>query len=381
MLPTRSLLLALPLLAALPGLADAQETERAQACALTAETRVSDLAHPWGVTFLPDGMTVITERDGVLWLADPSTGSKSEIAGAPRVRAAGQGGLLDVVAHPDFAQNRRLYFSYSEPRSDGLTGTAIAHGTLSSDGSRLSEVTQIFSMAPATNTTRHFGSRIVFKGDGTLWFTIGDRGDRPRAQNPDDHAGSVLRIAEDGSIPTDNPFADGRGGARELWSFGHRNAQGAARHPETGALWIVEHGARGGDEINRPEAGKNYGWPTISYGRHYHGGQIGVGTSADGMEQPVYYWDPSIAPSGLAFVQGDLFPAWRGDLLVGALKDRMLVRLDMENGDVAAEERLFKGRFGRVRDVRMGPDGAIWLLTDESDGALIRIAPADGVCG
>lgn len=381
MLPTRSLLFALPLLAALPGLAAAQETEQAKACTLTAETRVADLDHPWGVTFLPDGKAVITERAGSLWLADPRNGKKNAIAGAPKVMAAGQGGLLDVAAHPDFTRNRRLYFSYSEPRGNGLTGTAIAHATLSDDAARLTDLTQIFSMSLATNTTRHFGSRIVFKGDGTLWFTIGDRGDGPRAQNPNDHAGSVLRIGEDGSIPADNPFADGRNGAREIWSFGHRNPQGAARHPETGALWVVEHGARGGDEINRPEAGKNYGWPTISYGHHYHGGQIGIGTSAPGMEQPIYYWDPSIAPSGLAFVQGILFPAWEGDLLIGALKDRMLVRLDVENGAVVGEERLFQDRFGRVRDVRMGPDGAIWLLTDEGDGALIRVAPETGTCG
>lgn len=386
MLPTRrpflgSLLLALPMAVALSASAAAQQTERAQACTLAAEARVGGLDHPWGVTLLPDGDAVITERGGTLWLADPQSGEKTAISGAPRVRASGQGGLLDVAAHPDFAQNRRLYFSYSERRDDGLTGTAIAHGTLSQDGTALTDLTRIFSMSPASDGSRHFGSRIVFKNDGTLWFTIGDRGDRPRAQDPHDHAGSVLRIAADGTIPADNPFADGQDGAREIWSYGHRNAQGATRHPVTGALWIVEHGARGGDEINRPEPGKNYGWPAISYGRHYSGGQIGVGTSAPGMEPPLYYWDPSIAPSGLAVVRSDLFPAWDGDLLVGALKDRMLVRLDVENGAIVDEERLFRNSFGRVRDVRMGPDGAIWLLTDESDGELLRIAPSDGVCG
>ncbi len=383
----RRLLIALPLFAlslaaGLPNEAMAEETARAEACSLTSQVRVPDLDHPWGATFLPDGMAVITERGGRIWLADPRNGRKTEIAGAPRVRAAGQGGLLDVVAHPAFATNNRLYFSYSERRDDGLTGTAIAHATLTRDGTpRLEGLTPIFSMSLPTGSTRHFGSRIVFKGDGTLWFTIGDRGDRPRAQNPKDHAGSVLRISEDGGIPDDNPFADGRLGAPEVWSFGHRNAQGAARHPDTGDLWTVEHGARGGDEINRPAAGKNYGWPTIAYGRHYFGGQIGIGTAAEGMEQPAYYWDPSIAPSGLAFVRSPLFPAWDGDLLVGALKYRMLVRLDIDGGRVVGEERLFEDSFGRVRDVRIGPDGAIWLLTDESRGALVRIAPANGVCG
>lgn len=390
MLPTHRpvsgpLLFAITFAAALTGVlstpVSAQQTERARACTLSAETRITGLDHPWSVAFLPEGGAVITERGGGLWFADAQSGEKTPISGAPTVRASGQGGLLDVVAHPDFAQNRRLYFSYSEQRSDGLTGTAIAHGRLSADGTALSDLTRIFSMSPASGGTRHFGSRIVFKGDGTLWFTIGDRGDRPRAQDPQDHAGSVLRITDDGEIPADNPFADGRNGARELWSYGHRNAQGAVRHPDTGALWTVEHGARGGDEINRPEPGKNYGWPAISYGRHYSGGQIGLGTSAPGMEQPLYYWDPSIAPSGLAVVRSDLFPAWDGDLLVGALRGQTLVRLDLENGAIVGEERLFTDSFGRVRDVRIGPDGAVWLLTDEGDGRLVRIVPASGICG
>ncbi len=359
----------------------AQVTVEANACRLVAQERVTDLSHPWGVAFLPGGQTVITERSGGLWLADPTTGRKTTVSGAPAVRAAGQGGLLDVVAHPDFAANQRLYFSYSERRDDGLTGTAIAHGRLvMGDTPRLEDLTVIFRMTPASDGSRHFGSRIVFADDGTLWFTIGDRGDRPRAQDPQDHAGSVLRINDDGSIPADNPYADGREARPEIWSIGHRNPQGAAKHPETRELWTVAHGARGGDEINRPEPGKNYGWPEISYGRHYWGGSIGIGTSAPGMEQPVYYWDPSIAPSGLAFVTGDLFPAWRGDLLVGALKFRMLVRLDMQDGQVVGEERLFEDDFGRIRDVRIGPDGAIWMLTDDDNGALVRVAPASGVC-
>ena len=380
MFPSRSVLFALPFLTlSAPGAA--QEIDDALACTLSAEERVSDLSHPWSVAFLPDGMALVTERDGRLLLADPQSGQKTEITGGPQVLASGQGGLLDVALHPEFDENRRLYFSYAEPRGSGMTGTAIAYGVLSPDRTHLTDLTRIFSMEPASSTTRHFGSRIVFKDDGTLWFTIGDRGDGPRAQDPGDHAGSVLRIQDDGGIPKDNPFAEARGGAPEVWSYGHRNPQGAAKHPDTGALWTVEHGARGGDEINQPQAGRNYGWPTISYGRHYSGGKIGMGTSAPGMEQPVYYWDPSIAPSGLAIVRSDLFPAWDGDLLVGALKDRMIVRLDMQNGAVIKEERLFVNRFGRVRDVRMGPDGAIWLLTDESDGALIRITPQSGVCG
>ena len=228
-------------------------------------------------------------------------------------------------------------------------------------------------MKKKTDSGRHFGSRIVVARDGNLFVTIGDRAERERAQDPQDAAGSVLRISKDGSIPADNPFADGKQGLPEIFSIGHRNAQGATLHPETGELWTLSHGARGGDEINRPEAGKNYGWPVISYGKHYSGAKIGVGSEAPGMEQPVYYWDPSIAPSGLAFYSGELFPEWEGNLFAGALKFRMLVRLEIKDGRVVHEEELFQGVYGRVRDVRVFDDGALWLLTDSDNGKILRI--------
>lgn len=239
----------------------------------------------------------------------------------------------------------------------------------------------IFQQSGADGSGFHFGSRIVFLPDGTLAFTIGDRGEPDRAQDPMDHAGSVLRINPDGSIPEDNPFSGPNETQPAIWSLGHRNPQGAALDPATGLLWTVEHGARGGDEINQPQAGLNYGWPTISYGVNYSGTPIGVGTEAEGLEQPVYYWDPSIAPSGMAILAGArLFPGWEGDMLVGALRAQMLVRLDRMNGTIVSEERLFEGALGRIRDVRQGPDGAIWLLTDDSEGSLVRVSPQEGAC-
>jgi glucose/arabinose dehydrogenase len=251
----------------------------------------------------------------------------------------------------------------------------VLRAVLDLDGEALTEGEIIFRQEPKTDGGRHFGSRLVFAPDGTLFITVGDRGERDRTQDLTINRGQVVRINPDGTIPTDNPFVDMAGRRPEVWSYGHRNPQGAALHPQTRRLWTVEHGARGGDEINRPEAGKNYGWPIISYGRHYSGGKIGEGTHKAGYEQPLYYWDPSIAPSGMAFYTGDAFPAWQGDLFVGSLKFGLLVRLDMDGDRITAEERLLQGLDDRVRDVRQGPDGLIYLLTDDYDGRILRLEP------
>lgn len=347
-----------------------------------AETVAARLEHPWALAFLPDGRMLVTERPGRLRLVDAAGKVGPELDGVPDVVAAGQGGLLDVVVAPDFAETNRIYLTYAEPGRDagldGGAGTALMAARLESDGveGRLTDGSVIFRMNDYTNAGQHFGSRIVIGDDGNIWVTLGDRGDMDRAQNAFDLAGGVVRIAPDGSIPTDNPFADGGAANAAFWSIGHRNPQGATLGPD-GQLWTVEHGAQGGDEINKPRAGLNYGWPVITYGRNYNGRSIGIGSEAEGYEQPVYYWDPSIAPSGLAFYEGDLFPEWQGDLLVGALKFQLLSRLDMENGEVVGEEQLFERAFGRIRDVRVGPEGAIYLLTDARNGRIIRIVPAD----
>ena len=352
------------------------QTFDSSAGALAVTRDAGPFDHPWAVAFLPDGAKLVTERSGALVLVED--GELRVVDGAPAVRASGQGGLLDVALSPDFGESGLLFLSYSEPFEDGAAATAVARAVLDRTGApKLTDVEVIFRQKPPLTGGRHFGSRIVVAPDGMLFVTLGERGRRPAAQDLGTHLGKIARIAPDGAVPPDNPFA-GRADARqEIWSYGHRNPQGATLHPETGALWTVEHGAAGGDEINRPEAGLNYGWPEISYGRHYSGGQIGRGSSAPGMEQPVHYWDPSIAPSGLAFYGGDLMPGWRGDLFVGALKDRHIARLDMEDGRVIGEERLFEDAFGRIRDVRSGPDGALWFLTDSPEGGLYRVAPAE----
>jgi len=363
LLLTASVVLAFPLQAA-----QRFETELVN---IEAE-QVAQFSHPWGMTMLPSGDILVTEQRGRLWRVSDS-GTKTEVSGLPQVTAVGQGGLLDVAADPKFKGNSRIFFTYSEPGSSGA-GTALASANL--NGNRLEKIRVLFTMNRKTRRGQHFGSRIVFGPGDTVFVTIGDRGDGSRAQDRFDHAGAVIRVKRDGSIPEDNPFSDGRDGAPEIWSIGHRNPQGAALHPSTGEIFTVEHGARGGDEINAPEAGRNYGWPVISYGRHYSGARIGEGTVKAGMEQPLHYWDPSIAPSGMAFGFGDQFPEWAEHLFVGALKDRKLVRLTLDEGELLPAEILFEGEFGRIRDVDFFADGNLYLLTDEDPGALIRITPA-----
>ncbi len=343
----------------------------------TVDTVAKDLVHPWGLAFLPDGTMLVTERDGALQWVKP-TGEKMLVDNVPVVVARGQGGLLDVAVDRNYTANQQIYLSYSEPRRNNSTGTSVAKarfvpGLLP----RLETVQVIFRQNNPTVSPIHFGSRFVQTPNDKLFFTIGDRRQSNRAQNPFDHAGSVLRINTDGSIPTDNPFADGKKGAKEIWSIGHRNPQGATLHKRTGKVWTVEHGAAGGDEINKPEPGKNYGWPVISYGTHYSGAKIGIGTRKAGMEQPIWFWDPSIAPSGMAYFDGDKFPKWQGNLFVGALRGAMLVRLTLEGEKVVSEERLLEDEFGRIRDVRQGPDGNLYLLIDDTDGQLLRVRPSN----
>ena len=373
--PTTALA-ALALVAAGPAPAQGVQTTTRDGIALRATTVATGLANPWGIEVLPDGALLVTERAGTMRIVREGALS-APLAGLPQIAAGGQGGLMDVALAPDFATTREVYFTFSEPGPDGA-GTALARGVLTGadgDAPALENVETVFSMNVKSRGGRHFGSRTGFWPDGTVYVTTGDRGERPRAQAMDDHAGAVIRIDRDGSIPADNPFLDQAGAAPELWSKGHRNIQGADIDPATGLLWTVEHGARGGDEINRPEAGLNYGWPEISYGRHYSGLPIGQGTEAPGFEQPVHYWDPSIAPSGLAVYDGAMFPQWRGDILVGALRAQLLSRLERDGGGaIAGEERLFAGRLGRIRDIEIAPDGALLLLIDANPGRIVRVA-------
>lgn len=339
------------------------------------EILAEGLDHPWGLDFLPDGAAIVTERSGTLRIF--SGGALSEpVDGVPEVAARGQGGLLDVAVHPDHDENGLVFLSFAEG-GDGGAGTAVARGRLVREAGsvRLEEVKTIFSMALKTGAGQHFGSRLVFAPDGTLFVTTGDRGNGKRSQDPMDHAGAVLRINDDGSIPSGNAFDDPGKGKPEIWSKGHRNIQAATIDPLTETLLTVEHGARGGDELNRPEVGKNYGWPVITYGVDYSGDKIGIGTEAPGYEQPLHYWDPSIAPSGMDIYRGDMFPEWKDDLLVGSLKFQLLSRLERnDQGEILGEERLFDGEFGRIRDVDVAPDGSVWLITDADDGAIVRLS-------
>lgn len=332
----------------------------------------SGLEHPWSLAFLPDGAMLVTERPGRLRVIRDGALDPTPVSGVPEVAATGQGGLLDVALHPRFRDNRLVYLSYAG-KGRGGAGTEVARGRLSEG--RLEDLEILFAVQPKSRGGRHFGSRLVFGAQGHLYVTAGERGDPDRAQDPGDAAGSVIRLTEDGAVPPDNPFV-GRAGARpEIFSIGHRNPQGLTRHPETGRIWEVEHGPRGGDEVNVIEAGVNYGWPVITYGMSYAGFPIGEGSEKPGMAQPVTYWVPSISPSGMAFYTGAAFPAWRGNLFVGALSGELLVRLELDGERVVHEERLLEELGERIRDVRQGPDGFLYLLTDAPDGALLRLEP------
>lgn len=360
---------------ATPRVATAQ-THGTQEHRVRLTTLTHGLSHPWAVAFLPDGRLLVTERAGQLRVVGRDFKlAQQPISGVPVVAAIGQGGLLDVALHPKFTENNWVYLSYSAGDHNGI-GTEVARGTLR--GNQLENVQVIFRMEPKLRNGYHFGSRLVFDRDGHLFITLGDRGEMERAQNPGDHNGSVVRLHDDGRIPKDNPFANKAGWRAEKFTLGNRNMQGAALHPATGLLWTHEHGPQGGDEINVIRAGVNYGWPVITYGANYGTGtRIGEGTAKEGMAQPLHRWVPSIAPSGMAFYTGNRFPRWRGDLFVGALKDQVLVRLKLDGEKVVREERMFKNVLGRIRDVRQGPDGLIYLLTDEADGVLARLEPAD----
>jgi len=351
----------------------AAEEFPSQAGPISVTTVAEGLEHPWGLAFLPDGRMLVTERPGRLRLVAADGALSAPIAGVPDVYANGQGGLLDVALDPGFAENHLIYLSYAEPGGAG-GGTAVARAKLAGD--KLDQLQVIFRQVPKLDSGQHFGSRLVFLTDGSLIVTLGDRNRREHIADLKSHVGKLVRINPDGGIPADNPFVGRDDVAPEIYSLGHRNAQGAALHPDTGALWTAEHGARGGDEINNPQPGKNYGWPVISYGREYSGGKIGEGTSKPGLEQPLYYWDPSIAPAGMTFYTGDKFPAWRGNLFVGALKFKLLARLTIEGTRIVAEERLLQDLGERIRDVVQGPDGYLYLLTDDDDGRILRLAPA-----
>jgi len=338
----------------------------------------SGLEEPWGLALLPDDRWLITERPGRMRIVSADGEVGEPITGLPAVDARGQGGLLDVVLGRTFADDRLIYWSYAEPR-DGGNATSVARGRLSEDGSRVENVQVIFRATPTYDGTAHYGSSLAFDGAGHLFVTLGDRSDRPmrpQAQDLGSHMGKTIRINADGSIPSDNPFVGREGALPEIWSLGHRNVQGVAI-AANGDVWTVEHGTRGGDEINLTRAGLNYGWPDVAYGVEYRGGAINAGiTAREGTEQPVYYWDPSIAPGGMTLYDGAMFPGWRGNLLVAALKDKHIARLVLDGNRVVGEERLLTDLGERVRDVAVARDGAVWAITDESNGKLVRLAAA-----
>lgn len=344
---------------------------------INVEEVATGLDHPWAVEVLPDGALLVTERAGRLRVITRAGQISAPIAGLPAVDARGQGGLLDVALSPAFAQDNTIYWTFAEAREGG-NGTSVARGQLNRQANRIEGAQVIFRQMPAWDSRGHFGSRIVFDRQGQIYVVLGDRQQpepRELAQDLSTHIGKVVRINTEGAAAPGNPFA-GRANTRaEIWSYGHRNVQGAALHPDTGELWLVEHGPRGGDELNIARAGRNYGWPVISYGEEYNGSPVNAGIAVrEGMEQPIYYWDPVIAPGGMLFYRGDLFP-WRGDVLISGLNARSLVRLELEGERVVGEERFLANAEGRIRDIAEAADGALWVVTDEDNGRLLRLTP------
>ncbi|WP_104204963.1 PQQ-dependent sugar dehydrogenase [Billgrantia saliphila] len=358
----------------LSSLASAQPKESVQTAAgsLSIETVVDGLVHPWGMAFLPDGRMLITEREGRLRLLSEDETLSDPLEGVPDVFNQGQGGLLDVALHPDFESNRQVYLSFSEPGDEGAT-TALGRGRLEDD--RLEDFEVIFRMEPRVKDENHFGGRIVFAGDETLFLTLAERFQFEPAQDPSNHLGTIVRLKHDGTAADDNPLLDDEEARDEIWSYGHRNIESAAIHPETGELWVAEMGPMGGDELNRPEAGRNYGWPEVSWGQHYDGEDIPDPSDNDDYAGSVKQWTPVISPSGMIFYTGDTLPEWQGSMLIGGLSEHGLVRITLEGDEVANDERIPLG--ARIRDVEQGPDGLVYVLTDEEDGKLIRLEPLE----
>jgi glucose/arabinose dehydrogenase len=362
-------------LAALSSAAAAAQTFKSSAGAIAVETAVRGLANPWALAFLPAGRMLVTERPGRLRISTADGRLSPPLPGVPKVYASSQGGLHDIALDRNFTQNQTIYLCFAEAHQGGGAHTSMARARLASD--RLDDVKIIFRQEGPPSSGRHFGCRIVQTPDNNLFLTMGDHGSHPKeAQSLANHVGKIVRIAPDGSVPNDNPFVGRKDAVPEIWTYGNRNVQGAALHPTTGKLWAHEHGPQGGDEVNIIEKGKNYGWPVIGYGVNYGGGKIHEATSRPGMEQPIKYWVPSIAPSGMTFYNATLFPAWRASLFVGTLVAGVLVRLTLDGDKVTGEERLLQGIRERIRDVRVGPDGALYLATDSSDGRILRVAPA-----
>ncbi len=356
------------------------QTMQTREHAVRVVTVTPGLANPWSLAFLPDGRMLVTERAGRLRVIEKDGAlDPKPVEGLPRVDPQGQGGLLDVVLHPRFADNGWIYLSYAQRDEAGANGTEVARGKLGGEpGSyRLQQVETLFRMQPKSRAGQHFGSRIVFDRDGLMYVTLGDRGEMKRAQDLGDHAGKILRLTDDGRPAPGNPFAKDAGARPEIYSFGNRNVQGAALHPTTGVLWAAEHGPQGGDELNVIRAGVNYGWPVITYGVNYGiGTKIGEGTAKEAMAQPLKQWTPSPALSGMVFYTGDKFPKWRGDLLLGALRGQSLIRVRLDGEKALEDEFMLRGQLPRIRDVRIGPDGFVYLLSDQSDGAMLRLEPA-----